>query len=141
VKLKNGIQRSSFNEQLKDKWRTVFYIATAIIVMIGSLFAWWFGEDTAPMIFIGGICGLIGHWIATTVSSLKLPKSKRIIIIDYLETHRYDRMSNGVKYVPKIHRLLRFDSQDVHLYFSGNDELEIRGAYYVLKKINQVCSA
>lgn len=74
------IKKSSFDEQLKDKWRTMFYIGIVIVLFIVSILMWWLGEDAAPAIFSGGICGLIVHWMLTSVSLLELPRSKKSLL-------------------------------------------------------------
>ena len=123
-------------EQLHDRWRFLFYVA--LLSLIVTIYFLLGGKTDSKGILIGGFIGLFAHWQVTCVSLLNV-NNKRFVESDverWLLNKGYIHSENPGEYIPRLHRLLRFNSQNVRIQYD-NTVAQIYGPLFLVKKISR----
>lgn len=131
-----NVIRCGFREQVKDTWRIAFYAGMVMVAIIIAR-ALSVTHDVALGIVCGAAGGAIGHWRATGPASMRLRKGFVQYAISWFETKGYISCSGDKELIPKLPRVLRFNSQNIK--FNNNDDLTVivTGPYYMLKNFSK----
>lgn len=132
--MKYKIQRLPFILNVKDLYKTTFYIV-AILIIIFISFA--FSESGVRRgIIIGGMVGELAVWRSTMLSEVTIYKNAYVVntISNKLENFGYCNVDKE-HYTVDAHSILKFKSQDVFLDLldGEGDKLRVMGPYYVIK--------
>ncbi|WP_080933027.1 hypothetical protein [Xanthomonas albilineans] len=123
------IRRLGLNQQIKDRPKVIFYIS---LFLVGYVAAHLINHGTAAL--LGCIAGIAGHWKTTWISKVEVSIAHFRDVEEFLISNRYVFDENKNCWEPDIHRLLRFDAQDVMI--KNNDYLIIVvGPFYILRKM------
>ncbi|WDN15040.1 hypothetical protein [Xanthomonas oryzae] len=123
------IKYLGLNQQLKDRPKVIFYIS---LFLVGYIAAHLIDHGTTAL--LGCIAGIAGHWKATWISKVEFSIANFCDIEEFLISNRYVFNRNKNCWEPDIHRLLRFDAQDVMIKKDDNLPLVI-GPFYILRKM------
>ncbi|AVQ07842.1 TPA: hypothetical protein HH295_07140 [Xanthomonas vasicola pv. zeae] len=123
------IKRLGFNQQLKDRPKIIFYSS---LVLVGYVVSHLIDHGTTAL--IGCVAGIAGHWKATWISKVEVSNANRRETEEFLISNRYSFNKNKNYWEPDIHRLLRFDAQDIMIK-KDDDLLLVIGPFYILKKM------
>ena len=124
------LQRCSITENLRDVWRVGFYVALIICAyFISRDFA---NQSVASGILIGAIGGVLGHWRATWRARVSMVPCHPSKVSEWFESKGYVNSYDGKYLYPGIHRLLRFNSQNI-VFSEKEGCLLIDGPFYILK--------
>ncbi|QBG84422.1 hypothetical protein [Xanthomonas oryzae] len=123
------IKRLGFNQQLKDRSKIIFYVSLVLVGYIASRLI-----DHGSAALIGCVAGIAGHWKATWISKVEFSNANRRETEEFLISNRYAFNENKNYWEPDIHRLLRFDAQDIMIK-NDDDLLLVIGPFYILKKM------
>lgn len=130
-----NVKRCSFLEQIRDVWKVCFAVGVIVVVSLGAYKALPI-HGLANGAVAGCVAGVAVHW-------LKFAKSAIVVNNDviwrskcWLEWHGYKKISDNV-FIPKVHRLLRFDSQNVTYEKIDDFNTRILCPYAILRKMEE----
>jgi hypothetical protein len=124
----------SFHAQLRDRWRFAFYVLLLWIIV--AIYYWFGVRVDAYGILVGGFMGMFAHWHATCISELKIASANfsEGDVARWLLNRGYVSSNKPGEYMPRLHRLLRFNSQNVCVDYDGKT-VKIYGPLFITKKI------
>lgn len=121
-------------EQFKDVWKVLFYIFLLGALVLLAMFL-PIGEAASHGLIIGGIFGVFGHFQATRISLLELPGKRSLRDIENVFSDLgYEGTETSGEYIPRIHRLLRFNAQILKVE-SSESLTRIIGPQYLLRRV------
>lgn len=126
-----SIKRYSIEKQFNDPWKVIFDISLiAIMCTVGHFMRI---QGAAQGMIVGGIVGIFLHWRATEKSSVNFKTNLVPHAKTWLEMKGYIFNQSKNEYIPNIHRLLRFDSQNIKFERISDSCINMVGPYYILK--------
>lgn len=124
------VTRLALRKQFSDTWQIVFYAALiAVAALISRLVV---TPGAANGMLCGVLAGVFGHWRITARSSVRAERALTPYIANWLTNKGYIDGDRKGKMIPRLPRLLRFNSQDIEIS-TDNAQVTVRGPYYMLK--------
>ena len=126
-----------FEEQLKDKWKCLFYAMLLSVVIVVAYFL-PIDVSAARGLLIGGICGILGHYMATRIAELTISTDMVGVdeLEDYLSVIGYVKIAGRRMYEPDMHKSLIFKAQNIYIEIQGEHYL-ISGPIYIMRKMKR----
>lgn len=128
------VKRCPIIEQFQDTWRVIFTVAVIVIAL--AVVHFFFKKSGASTgLLIGLITGIAVHWMKYAKSSIQinnmlLPQAK-----SWIERHGYVLSRNKNEFIPDIHWLLRFKSQNFIFESIDNSNVKITCTYSILRRL------
>ncbi|HVX05700.1 MAG TPA: hypothetical protein VHA71_11355 [Rhodanobacteraceae bacterium] len=125
------VKRCSLKEQLSDTWKIIFDLA---LILIAAAIGHFINDRGAIQgMLVGAVVGISLHWRATTKASVSIKNGTVPYAKKWIEEKGYTLGANGGEFIPSMHRLLRFDSQNIKFMRIDNSSTRMFGPYYMLK--------
>jgi len=123
--------------QLRDIYRSIFY---AIITVAAITICKVYSKNDNEYLFMlsGGLIGIISNFIFTCASFMLIKEDDENKVYSMLSSKwGISKEGRDIKFHPRRHRFLRFDSENVVVSQCDNG-FYIYGQYCVLKRIKNI---
>lgn len=126
------VLRVPFREQTGDPYRVWFSIG---LIVAAAVIAWLLPvrHGGAVAIVCGTAGGVIGHWRATVPAKITAGARVAEEARHWFERRSYAWCAETGELVPRLPRVLRFDSQNVRFIHEWNGTVTIVAPYFLLK--------
>jgi hypothetical protein len=123
--------------QIKDIYRSIFYI---IIIIAAMIICKIFSKNESNYLFTlsGSLIGIFSNFIFTCASVMQVKKDDENKVYSMLYSKwNTSKAEKHISFYPKRHRFFRFDSENV-VISKCDKGFYIFGQYCVLKKIKNI---
>ena len=136
VEIFMNIKRCSMAEQLRDTWKLIFTITVILMaVVIVNLF--FTKSDASKGLLIGLITGIVVHWMLYAKASIQVDSMLVPYAKNWITAHGYVFSKEGSEFVPNVHWLLRFKSQNIRFIRIDDAKVKIICPYSILKNLEK----
>jgi hypothetical protein len=130
----NAVTGMGWREQIADRYRLFFYI---VLLAAGTILLWFLPDKAALRGACLGACvGLLVHFRITWIFRVELPGETYGDVEMMLRKLGYLQETQEL-WIPRVHRMLRFDSQNITVKASGL-RLVLVGPAYILRRVSRL---
>lgn len=125
------VKRCSLKAQFSDTWKIIFDL---LLIVIAAAIGQFINDPGAVQgMLVGAAVGISLHWLATTKASVSIKNGTVPYAKKWIEEKGYKLGTSGGEFIPSMHRLLRFDSQNIKFVRADDSNTLMFGPYYMLK--------
>ncbi|WP_152624896.1 hypothetical protein [Xanthomonas sp. GPE 39] len=129
----NKIKSMGWRIQTADRYKLAFYISLLLVGITTLLFLPEHNSFRGAS--IGCCIGLITHLRMTWISSIQIGSESLKRTKEIIQKTGYSQAKHNI-WVPRLHRLLRFDAQNI-IFEETKSGVIVTGPAYMLRKITK----
>lgn len=127
------IHRCRIQEQLADIPKLIFVLTLLVGLIIIGCFMRDVAHGAVIGMLIGAVSGIGTYWYISQKASVAIENRLVPYAKTWIEKRGYIVNTDNQNYSPNVHRLLRFDSQNIRFLRENESTTKLFGPYYILR--------